>query len=355
MQLHSNSSSENNIKDITTQVRSLFGDKLTLLLEPALEAFIKHEYTLSEKLFSDFENYVKKEVTLTPAKIYYLKSICLHLYYLAKINIEKGNYYKALDCAFELKVALNQLSTKPDISVYIFSLLKKHKALCNAVIGQSYFLLGKNDIAEKYLLDAIGLFENTQTESYNDYLNSLYYLAKIQYSTNLYLEAKKSIQKCLDRYLQPSTQKNQLLISDIKKLKADIDLKLKKQLSTKTSEGWAIFACEFFELVDKELKKVEEILESNLSAGEINTVVFNDLPKLISMVNVFSYLRGQDNAFANSRPLPLGSYQLELYNLEDELEKRLDKISDRLKILAGSDKIRESLNLYFVRNRKITQ
>ncbi|MDB5258880.1 MAG: hypothetical protein JWO73_88 [Candidatus Taylorbacteria bacterium] len=76
-------------------------------------------------------------------------------------------------------------------------------------------------------------------------------------------------------------------------------------------------------LVDSELKKVELNIKEHPAHLDMN---IESLPKLISLVNVIGYLRGQNNAFIEIRPHDVIEYQPELYKNEDAFESRLHAI-----------------------------
>lgn len=76
------------------------------------------------------------------------------------------------------------------------------------------------------------------------------------------------------------------------------------------------------------------------------------VPKLISLVNMIGYLRGQDGAFLDIRPDSEGGYQDELYNNENEFEKRL---TDFLIAIAPEAQRKEALKFeleqYYIKAR----
>lgn len=77
-------------------------------------------------------------------------------------------------------------------------------------------------------------------------------------------------------------------------------------------------------LVDSELKKAESAINESPEHGPES--IINSIPKLISLVNVVGYLRGQDYAFIDVRPHEVINQQSELCKNEDEFEARLIKI-----------------------------
>jgi hypothetical protein len=102
-------------------------------------------------------------------------------------------------------------------------------------------------------------------------------------------------------------------------------------------------------LVDSELRKVELNIKEHPVNLDMN---IESLPKLISLVNVIGYLRGQDNAFIEIRPNGVVEYQSELYNNEYAFERRL---SDIIKTICADpknlDRFKITLGHYFVEAR----
>lgn len=84
----------------------------------------------------------------------------------------------------------------------------------------------------------------------------------------------------------------------------------------KTPEAYRQLVEQFSFLADKELQKYEVWA----SQGNLHEMALG-LPKIISIVNVIGYLRGQDGAFSDIRPKT--DFQPELYKNEDFFEKRL--------------------------------
>ena len=115
----------------------------------------------------------------------------------------------------------------------------------------------------------------------------------------------------------------------------------------KTAEEYKNLVSKYYYLVDSELKKIEKVIEEHSGQLEIES-----LPKLISLVNVIGYLRGQDNAFIDVRPAGVSEYQRELYDNEDAFEKRLraiiDVISSNKEYL---QRYKDVLERYFVKAR----
>lgn len=87
-----------------------------------------------------------------------------------------------------------------------------------------------------------------------------------------------------------------------------------------TAEEYIELAKRIAWLVDTELLETE----NKMSEGRFDLVI-SKLPKLISMVNMVGYLRGQDGTFLDARP-SVGEHQSELYALEDACEARLRKL-----------------------------
>ena len=115
----------------------------------------------------------------------------------------------------------------------------------------------------------------------------------------------------------------------------------------KTAEEYIDLVGKYLWLVDSELQKLEANVKEH--PEQIN---MESLPKLISMINVIGYLRGQDGAFLDSRPEGVGEYQTELYKNEDAFENRLNEI---IKTICANPKNLESykgtLERYFLKAR----
>lgn len=90
------------------------------------------------------------------------------------------------------------------------------------------------------------------------------------------------------------------------------------------------FVEQVYFLADQELKKAEEIKIKD-NHHDLALV----LPKLVSIVNIIGYLRGQDNIFVDFRPHV--SFQQELYLMEEEFEKRLSQLIDYIKTTDSKD------------------
>ncbi len=117
--------------------------------------------------------------------------------------------------------------------------------------------------------------------------------------------------------------------------------------SIKTAEEYINLVKRYSWLVDSELEKVEKTIAKNVKAVEIQS-----LPKLISLVNVIGYLRGQDGAFLEARPDNVANFQKELYANEDAFEHRLDKIIGIISTDPDhAEKYRSILEQYYVRAR----
>ena len=104
------------------------------------------------------------------------------------------------------------------------------------------------------------------------------------------------------------------------------------------------FVERYYHLVDGELKICESIQEQN-NHHELALL----LPKLISIVNVADYLRGQDNRFTDLRPHV--SFQPELYKKEHEYENRLNVLIAFVKSTDSSKLLSDSVEEYYLRYR----
>lgn len=100
-------------------------------------------------------------------------------------------------------------------------------------------------------------------------------------------------------------------------------------------------------LIDAQLKAAEEIAREHPLQYPMGSV-----PKLISLVNMIGYVRGQDGAFLDIRPNSEGSYQDELYDNENAFEKRL---TDFLIAIAPDTQRKEALKFeleqYYIKAR----
>lgn len=91
----------------------------------------------------------------------------------------------------------------------------------------------------------------------------------------------------------------------------------------KTADEYKDLVTKYSWLVDSELKIIELNIKEHPDNLDMN---IESLPKLISLVNVVGYLRGQNNAFIEVRPDDVVEYQSELYKNEDAFESRLHTI-----------------------------
>lgn len=102
-------------------------------------------------------------------------------------------------------------------------------------------------------------------------------------------------------------------------------------------------------LVDSELGKVEKIASEHPERIPVESI-----PKLISLVNVVGYLRGQDNAFIDVRPDEVSDFQKELYANEDAFEARLRKLIEVACLdEQGKKKCQALLEQYYIKARLI--
>lgn len=88
----------------------------------------------------------------------------------------------------------------------------------------------------------------------------------------------------------------------------------------KVAEDYKDLVSKYSWLVDSELQKIELNIKEHPANLDMS---IESLPKLISLVNVIGYLRGQGNAFIEVRPEGVAEYQQELYDNEDDFENRL--------------------------------
>lgn len=116
--------------------------------------------------------------------------------------------------------------------------------------------------------------------------------------------------------------------------------------SINTEEEYKDFVEQFYFLADKELQRAEELKIK----GEHYKLALV-LAKIISIVNTVGYLRGQDNVFLDFRPHV--SFQKELYQVEDEFEKRLYQLIDYIKTTESREVCKSMVEEYYLKNRKL--
>ena len=121
-------------------------------------------------------------------------------------------------------------------------------------------------------------------------------------------------------------------------------------LPISNSEDFLKFARQYSSLVDGALTQIEADIKNNITPSELA----HSLPKIISMVNVAGYLRGQDGAFSDMMEFRRGSIDM-LYKNEDVFEERLHNIityvtSDD----DGAKYYRAILMQYYLQNRGVT-
>ncbi|MBP9864723.1 hypothetical protein KBC54_04750 [Patescibacteria group bacterium] len=112
------------------------------------------------------------------------------------------------------------------------------------------------------------------------------------------------------------------------------------------SNEYLLFVKKFYSLVDLQLSRAEKMAEKQQ---------FHDIvplmPGIVSMVLSVYYLRGEDGFFLNDRPQPLGDTQKELYQMQDAVGIRLQKLVNA--IGSGSqkeyDEYLERITQYLVR------
>ncbi|MBP9864492.1 hypothetical protein KBC54_03530 [Patescibacteria group bacterium] len=114
----------------------------------------------------------------------------------------------------------------------------------------------------------------------------------------------------------------------------------------KNSSDYLSFAKSYYSLVSFALDQAEEMLDKK----DLEWLI-SRMPGIISMVNSVGYLRGQDGFFLDNRPQPLSEIQKELYGMEDEVESRLQKLTDAMSDSEVSDAYLERLTQYFIRAR----
>lgn len=116
----------------------------------------------------------------------------------------------------------------------------------------------------------------------------------------------------------------------------------------KTPEEYKDVVEKFFGLADAELQKFERLAQNPTDLYS----VAESLPKLISLVNVIGYMRGQDNAFLDVRP-PHLEFQKDLYENENRFEARLKKLIDVINSSPEKEHARRRLEEYFLRHRGV--
>jgi hypothetical protein len=92
-------------------------------------------------------------------------------------------------------------------------------------------------------------------------------------------------------------------------------------LNITSSEDYLRLVTQYSFLVDHELS----LFEVSISEGTRPLDIADRIPKLISLVNVIGYLRGQDGAFSNMHEYRKEA-KADLYQNEDDFEKRLSSI-----------------------------
>lgn len=101
------------------------------------------------------------------------------------------------------------------------------------------------------------------------------------------------------------------------------------------------------ELAEYEMKKAEDKSEFN----DLHNLALQ-LPRLISIVNVISYLRGQDGVFEGIKPIMPSNTQ-ELYVIEDTFEKRLNSLIEKVNSDPKSKEVYQQLmKQYYLKARR---
>jgi hypothetical protein len=120
-----------------------------------------------------------------------------------------------------------------------------------------------------------------------------------------------------------------------------------KLVNLKTAEEYKDLVSKYSWLVDSELLKIETVIKEHPDQANIEA-----LPKLISLVNVVGYLRGQDGAFLDIRPDEVTEYQRELYDNEDAFESRLREIIKTICVDPKNiERYKAVLDRYFLKAR----
>lgn len=120
-----------------------------------------------------------------------------------------------------------------------------------------------------------------------------------------------------------------------------------KLVNLKTAEEYKDLVSKYSWLVDSELIKIETVIKEHPDQANIEA-----LPKLISLVNVVGYLRGQDGAFLDIRPDEVTEYQRELYDNEDAFESRLREIIKTICVDPKNiERYKAVLDRYFLKAR----
>ena len=120
-----------------------------------------------------------------------------------------------------------------------------------------------------------------------------------------------------------------------------------KLVNLKTAEEYKDLVSKYSWLVDSELLKIETVIKEHPDQANIEA-----LPKLISLVNVVGYLRGQDGAFLDIRPDEVTEYQRELYDNEDAFESRLREIIKAVCVDPKNiERYKAVLDRYFIKAR----
>jgi hypothetical protein len=117
----------------------------------------------------------------------------------------------------------------------------------------------------------------------------------------------------------------------------------KKDFST--DEEYTNFVRHFVSLLDKQMNMWEEKAKD----GKNLTDLVNQMPLIISLVNVVGCLRGQDNVFSDIRPPSRN--QKEFYNYEDYFEKRLGNLIDIIMSSEAKDYYKHVLEKDLVKRR----
>lgn len=116
---------------------------------------------------------------------------------------------------------------------------------------------------------------------------------------------------------------------------------------------YLLLATQLAYLVAVQLRRTEDNLSRALESADAGAIrkVIDDMPALISLVNIVGYLRGQDAMFLEWRPEVGPAEQSELYQNEQALEEQLTAVIDRLMASRFAGQYQQRLEEYFVESR----
>ena len=124
------------------------------------------------------------------------------------------------------------------------------------------------------------------------------------------------------------------------------DMELKQPA---TAEEYMRMVEQFSWLVDRELKDAEKEISDSPRPWQGAGM----LPKLISLVNVIGYMRGQDGVFLDSRPFEVSTqFQSDLYKNEDSFEGRLNNLIVKVcETSEGVSELKRRIEEYYILHR----